>query len=102
MTASKEEADFITGKPEWGYEYEGRTHKVTQEATSDTPNEVYRFYNRDKGIHFYTANDSEANNIIANSLGSGYDLSNALKEDDLLPNGLGYIYEGTAWYVTDC
>ena len=75
---------------------------VTQQATSETPNEVHRFYNRGRGIHFYSASDAEANNIIANSLGSGYDLSNALKEDDLLPNGWGYIYEGAAWYVTDC
>ena len=102
MTASKAEADSLTGKPEWGYNYEGRSYKVTTEATSETPNEVYRFYNREKGIHFYSASDTEANNIIANSLGSGYDLSNARNEDNLLPNGWGYIYEGTAWYVTDC
>ena len=102
LTASKAEADFITGKPEWGYKYEGRSYKVTQQATSGTPNEVRRFYNPGKGIHFYSASDAEANNIIANSLGSGFDLSNALKVDDLLPNGWGYIYEGTAWYVTDC
>ena len=102
LTANKAEADSLTGKPEWGYKYEGRSYKVTQQATSETPNEVYRFYNRGKGIHFYSASDAEANNIIANSLGSGYDLSNALKEDDLLPNGWGYVYEGAAWYVTDC
>lgn len=102
LTASKAEADSLTGKPEWGYKYEGRSYKVTQQATSETPNEVHRFYNRGKGIHFYSASDVEANNIIANSLGSGFDLSNALKEDDLLPGGWGYIYEGAAWYVTDC
>ena len=102
LTASKAEADSLTGKPEWGYKYEGRSYKVTQQATSETPNEVHRFYNRGKGIHFYSASDAEANNIIANSLGSGFDLSNALKEDDLLPGGWGYIYEGAAWYVTDC
>ena len=102
MTASKAEADFVTGKPEWGYQYEGRSYKVTQQATSETPNEVHRFYNPGKGIHFYSASDAEANNVISNSLGSGFDLSNAQKEDELLPDGWGYIYEGTAWYVTDC
>ena len=102
LTASKAEADSLTGKPEWGYNYEGRSYKVSQQATSETPNEVRRFYNPGKGIHFYSASDTEANNIIANSLGSGFDLSNALKVDDLLPNGWGYIYEGAAWYVTDC
>ena len=102
LTASKTEADNLTGKPEWGYKYEGRSYKVTQQATSETPNEVHRFYNPGRGIHFYSASDVEANNIIANSLGSGFDLNNALKEDDLLPNGWGYIYEGAAWYVTDC
>ena len=102
LTASKAEADSLTGMPEWGYKYEGRSYKVTQQATSETPNEVHRFYNPGKGIHFYSASDAEANNVIANSLGSGFDLSNAQKEDDLLPGGWGYIYEGTAWYVTDC
>ena len=102
VTASKAEADFITGKHEWGYRYEGRSCNVTQKPTSEASNEVHRFYNPGKGNHFYSASDSEAENIIAMSLGSGYDLSNALKEDDLLPNGWGYIYEGAAWYVTDC
>ena len=102
LTASAVEADFLTGKPEWGYRYEGRSYKVSHQETSETPNDVHRFYNPGKGIHFYSASEAEANNIIANSLGSGFDLNNALKEDDLLPNGWGYIYEGIAWYVTDC
>ena len=102
LTANKAEADSITGKPEWGYKYEGRTYRVTPQATSETPNGVHRFYNPGKGIHFYSASDAEANNIIANSLGSGYDLSNARNKDTLLPTGWGYIYEGAAWYVTDC
>ena len=101
MTASKEEADVLTGKPEWGYRYEGRSYKVTQEETPQTTNEVHRFYNPDKGIHFYTASEAEANNVISNSLGSGFDISNALQENDLLSHGWGYIYEGVAWYASD-
>jgi len=101
MTASKEEADVLTGKPEWGYRYEGRSYKVTQEETPQTTNEVHRFYNPDKGIHFYSASDAEANNVISNSLGSGFDISNALQENDLLSYGWGYIYEGVAWYASD-
>ena len=102
LTASAVEADFLTGKPEWGYRYEGRSYKVSHQETSETPNEVHRFYNSVKGIHFYTASHSEASNIIANSLGGEFDLSNARNENDLLVNGWGYIYEGIAWYATDC
>ena len=101
MTANKDEADFITGQ-DWGYTYEGRSYQVSKTSTEATPNEVYRFYNRDRGIHFYSASESEANNVILNSLGEGYNLSNAIKEDNLKPDGWGYIYEGIAWYVTDC
>ena len=101
MTASKEEADVLTGKPEWGYRYEGRSYKVTREETPETTNEVHRFYNPDKGIHFYSASEAEANNVISNSLGSGFDISNALQENDLLSRGWGYIYEGVAWYASD-
>lgn len=102
MTANSAEADTIIGKPEWGYAYEGRSYQVSPTQSEATPNEVYRFYNPGRGIHFYSASETEANNVIANSLGSGYTLDNAKQEDNLLSNGWGYIYEGIAWYVTEC
>ena len=86
LTASKAEADSLTGKPEWGYKYEGRSYKVTQQATSETPNEVRRFYNPGKGIHFYSASDAEANNIIANSLGSGRIFSSKCHRSSIVEN----------------
>lgn len=102
MTANAAEADTIIGKPEWGYEYEGRSYQVSPSQSEATPNEVYRFYNPGRGIHFYSASEVEANNVIANSLGEDYTLDNAFNEDNLLPGGWGYVYEGIAWYVTDC
>ena len=102
MTANSAEADMLIGKPEWGYAYEGRSYQVSPTESDATPNEVYRFYNPGRGIHFYSASESEANNVIAKSLGNGYTLDNAKQEDNLLSNGWGYIYEGIAWYVTDC
>ena len=93
---------MLIGKPEWGYAYEGRSYQVSPTASDATPNELYRFYNPGRGIHFYSASESEANNVIAKSLGDGYTLENAKQEDNLLSNGWGYIYEGIAWYVTDC
>ena len=101
LTASDVEADSITGNPGWGYSYEGRTYGVGTSKTADTPQEVYRFYNRDRGTHFYSSSVVESNNLIANSLGDGYTLDNSLNNDNLLSNGWGYIYEGVAWYVTD-
>ena len=92
---------MITGKPEWGYEYEGRSFQVSATQTDDAPTEVHRFYNEFKKVHFYSANASEANNVIANSLGDGYDINNAMNQDNLLSNGWGYVYEGIAWYVAD-
>ena len=102
MTANSAEADTIIGKPEWGYAYEGRSYQVSPTQSEATPNEVYRFYNPGRGIHFYSASEVEANNVIANSLGEDYTLDNAFNEDNLLPGGWGYVYEGIAWYVTDC
>ena len=102
MTADPAEADFITGKPEWGYNYEGRGFRVSQTQTETTPVEIYRFYHAGKGIHFYSASETEANNVIANSLGESYNLENARNHDNLLTGGWGYIYEGIAWYASNC
>ena len=101
LTASSAEADFITGNPEWGYEYEGRTFTVSTRQTAATPTEVHRFYHEGKGIHFYSASEVEANNVISKSLGNGYTIDNAINNDNLLGNGWGYVYEGVAWYVAD-
>ena len=101
MTASKKEADYITGKPEWGYEYEGRSFKVSTRKTENAQSEVHRFYHPERGVHFYTADETEAENVIAKSLGYGYSLDNAQGEHDLLDNGWGYRYEGVAWYASD-
>ena len=101
MTASDDEADFIIGSPGMGYNYEGRSYRVGTSKSVDTPHEVYRFYNRDRGTHFYSASVAESNNVIFNSLGKGFDLQNAQNNDNLLANGWGYIYEGVAWYVAD-
>jgi len=99
MTASSQEADVITGKSEWGYEYEGRSFKVSSMKSADTPTEVHRFYHESKGIHFYSASEVEANNVITKSLGDEYNIDNARNNDNLLSNGWGYVYEGVAWYV---
>ena len=100
-TADAAEADFITGNPGMGYTYEGRSFRVGTSKTEDTPNEVYRFYKRDKGIHYYSYNEIEANDLIAKSLGDGYTLENSQNNNNLLDEGLGYVYEGIAWYAAD-
>ena len=97
-TASKSEADFLIGKPEWGYEYEGRTFEVSTTPQGDQT-EVHRFYNPERDVHFYTASESEANGIIAKSIGNNYNLANARGVFNLMDDGWGYVYEGVAWYV---
>ena len=83
----------------WGFQYEGRGFRVATAMSNESDTSVYRFFNPSKGVHFYTASEAEANNVITESLGDGYDLSNALNgSDNLLANGWGYVYEGIAWY----
>ena len=97
-TASKSEADFLTGKTEWGYEYEGRTFEVLTTSQGDQT-EVHRFYHPEREVHFFTASESEANNVIAKSIGNDYNLDNARGVLNLMGDGWGYVYEGVAWYV---
>ena len=52
-----------------------------------------------KGVHFYSASTQEANNVITQSRGDGYDLSNALNVTDFIPNSWGYVSKGFAWFA---
>ena len=97
-TASKSEADFLTGNTEWGYEYEGRTFEVLTTSQGDQT-EVHRFYHPEREVHFFTASESEANNVIAKSIGNNFNLDNARGVLNPMGDGWGYVYEGVAWYV---
>ena len=62
---------------------------------------VYRFYRN--GVHLYTTDEGERNNIIQRSYGSGAiadDLA-AGKKMDLLTGGLGYSYEGVQYQALE-
>ena len=97
-TASEEEKDELIGNPERGFEYEGSAYYVSKQPQCDQQTAVHRFYHPQSEVHFYTANESEANNVISNSLGANYDLENAYLVDPS-STGWGYKYEGVAWYV---
>jgi cold shock CspA family protein len=90
--------DPITGG--WGYKYEGTTYKVSTIAQHGMDQAVYRFYNVNKGVHFYTASSDERDNVIRNSVGGSYvgQLDQA-RNAELLSSGWGYSYEGIGWYV---
>ena len=90
--------DPITGG--WGYKYEGTTYKVSTIAQHGMDQAVYRFYNVNKGVHFYTASSDERDNVIRNSVGGSYvgQLDQA-RNAALLNSGWGYRYEGIGWYV---
>jgi hypothetical protein len=96
----------------WGYQYEGRSYKVSTIAQTGMNTPVYRFYNRNKGVHFYSSSLEEAKSVVANSLGAQYatdswitSTTEALKQNPListpspLANGLGYQFEGAGFFV---
>jgi hypothetical protein len=99
MTSNSDEAAILTYNTSSGYNYEGRSYVVSTDKTDSASTEVHRFYQPDKGVHFYSSSELEANIVIANSIGQGYSLENAAGIDNLLFGGWGYIYEGVAWYV---
>ena len=85
--------DPITGG--WGYRFEG----VAYQSLDTQGTALYRFYNPVSNYHFMTMSSAEALNVIHNSVGSSYDLSNASGQA-LLANGWGYQYEGTSYRVS--
>lgn len=52
------------------YRYEGVAYRLTADAVYNSQ-PLYRFYHKQKGFHFYTASDSERDNVI-NTLSSVY------------------------------
>jgi len=90
--------DPITGG--WGYRYEGLTYKVSTIAQQGIDQPVYRFYNVNKGVHFYTASSDERDTVIRQSIGANYvgrlDQAN---NAPLINGGWGYKYEGVSWYI---
>ncbi len=62
-TASETEKAKIIATPSFAYKYEGvgfYAYKNQIEGTSP----IYRFYNKTSGDHFYTANETEKDNLI--------------------------------------
>ena len=55
---------------EWGYNCEDAAY----EALSEGGTQLYRFYNAEKGYHFLTTSEEEANNVIDKSVGEQHDL----------------------------
>ena len=78
-TASAAERNNVIANLSATYVYEGETYRVSPTyAAGKTP--VYRFYNKRNGSHFYTANETEKNNVIATLSGV-------------------YVYEGVAFHL---
>ena len=62
-TASESEKSKVLATSSSSYEYEGVAYRVNVTNPSNcTP--LYRFYNRRRGAHFYTASESEKANVI--------------------------------------
>ena len=83
-----------------GFKYEGRSFRVSETKTEQHSTTVYRFFNPQKSVHFYSSNLDEVNNIIALSNGEQYkDNLVAAASAPLINGGMGYQFEGPAWYV---
>jgi hypothetical protein len=93
LRANSSSADPLTGG--WGYKYEG----IAYQALDSQGTSLFRFYNADKGYHFLSSSEEEANNVIKNSLCSGYDRNNAVNKDPIT-GGWGYRYEGLTYRVS--
>jgi hypothetical protein len=93
LRANPSSADPLTGG--WGYKFEG----IAYQALDNQGTALFRFYNADKGYHFLSSSKDEASNVIKNSLGSGYDLNNAVNKDPIT-GGWGYRYEGQTYKVS--
>ncbi len=96
----------------WGFQYEETSYKVSTIAQTGMDNPVYRFFNQQKGVHFYSSSMEEAKSVVANSLGAQYatdswitSTADAIKQNSLsasptpLASGWGYQFEGVGWYV---
>lgn len=101
-----ENFDLITGAGQepvpggWGYKYEGRTYRVADDMTEEYSTPVYRFFQPQKSVHFYSSSLDEVKNVIRMSSGEQYmnDLDGAINAP-LLENGWGYQLEGVAWWI---
>jgi hypothetical protein len=84
--------DPITGG--WGYRYEGTIYKVSTIAQHGMDQAVHRFYNVNKGVHFYTASNAERDNVILQSNGASYvGRLDQLSSVPLLNGGWGPLYQ---------
>lgn len=96
----------------WGYQYEETSYKVSTIAQTGMNTPVYRFFNQQKGVHFYSSSMQEAKSVVANSLGAQYatdswiiSTADAIKRNSPFTSptpsasGWGYQFEGVGWYV---
>ena len=126
-TNSISEKDTITGKPEWGYNYEGIAYKnLVSQGTS-----LYRFYNSRTNAHFYTTSGQERDNVISHpewkfsyegeaykvsiisqfgmstpvhrfyntNNGTHFYTSSEAEKTSVISNLTQYNYEGVSWYI---
>lgn len=82
----------------WGYQFEGIAYKAPPQEAPQVTN-LYRFYNKAKGYHFMTKDDKEAQNILNNSVGSGFDLLTGQGQTPI-EGGWGYQYEGRSYAIS--
>jgi|688.fasta_scaffold98898_2 hypothetical protein len=96
----------------WGFQYEETSYKVSTIAQTGMDTPVYRFYNQQRAVHFYSSSMEETKSVIAKSLGAQYatddwitSTADAIKRNSPytsptpLASGWGYQFEGVGWYV---
>lgn len=106
-TAFKNESDAILNNPQWGLTSEGVAFYTFANNTPGTV-PVYRFINTANGNHFYTASESEKNNISQSPVYRFYNpktgdhfYTASKSEKNIVANTSksGYLSEGIAFYA---
>jgi YD repeat-containing protein len=106
-TISEDEKNVVINNPQWGYYFENiRFYVFKNQVSNSFP--VYRFYNPTNGDHFYTASESEKENISRTPIYRFYNPKNgdhfytaSESERSIVKNTnrSGYLPEGIAFYA---
>jgi len=89
-TASESERQTVQDTLSSSYTLEGVAYALDTSSTANNA-PLYRFYDYTRGVHFYTADENEKNNIL-NTLGHIYRLDGVVTNVSKNPAGCSPIY----------
>ena len=98
-TASLAERDEVIARMPGVYAFEGAGFSASTVQTASATQAVYRFWNRDTGAHFYTANEVERASVVANMPNMRFEgIAYYMAPPPSQPDRTGSLDE--AWYLS--